>query len=132
LESKSSNNKIGEQNKSLGLLLRLHIDDIPMEDGGELCLLSAILRSAVHDWLIYRNSKTAKYREISEEARRWIFRDKEESVGSFTTYCLSLGTEPELVRERVRKFAALLSYRPRHGIQRRNTVHSREHSTAAA
>lgn len=66
----------------------------------ELRLLAAVIRHAVHEWLMYRRSPIAKQRMLAERARRWLF-DDSEGFGTFITYCHLVNVDPGQIRIRI-------------------------------
>ena len=106
--------------KSASMLLRVNSDDMPRDVDVEFYLYAAVVRTAIRDWLNYKNSKVPKQKAIAEEARRWLFVSSNEYT-SFETYCHVLEIDVEWIRERIRKFALKLGCRSKDVIKRRRT-----------
>lgn len=69
-----------------------HSDEAPPA----LRLFAQVLRRAVVDYVIYRDSTTRKHKKYSEDAYRWMYVDPE---GTFTSLCIDMGLDPAVVRE---------------------------------
>ncbi len=88
----------------------------------EICLIGAVVKHAVHEWLLYFNSKDARLRRLGEKARRWIF-DRGEGPTTFDTYCNLIGVEPDMVREQMVRRRTFYS-RKSNGDSRSSSVRS--------
>lgn len=65
-----------------------------------LTLWAAVLRRAVLDWTLYKDSESLRERKTYWNAHNWLFSDVEE-FPSFVVLCHHLGADPDFVRERL-------------------------------
>ena len=78
-------------------------------------LLLEVVRRAVHDWVLYRNTRKMHDKVLAEDAYLWLFEEKpghprwelrlREGRGflAFLSICENLDLDPEAVRQRARK-----------------------------
>ena len=98
--------------KSISFALKLSSDQDADQRKvmGEVALLGAVVRTAMRDWLVYRNNANRQYRKLAEDARHWIF-ESEGEENSFITFCELIGADATIIRENLCREASRLGCR---------------------
>lgn len=67
-------------------------------------LLAAVLRRSIVDWVLYREHSSLKLRRLGKDAEAWLFRDSflDSPINSFTSVCVALDLDPDVIRDKVR------------------------------
>lgn len=67
-------------------------------------LLAAIVRRAIYDWVLYRESIDNRKRKRAEDAYHWLFEEPLDGITSFPYICAILDFDIHVCRNYIRKF----------------------------
>lgn len=112
-----------------------------LDAGRYRTLLFEIVRRAIHDWVLYRNSSREAHLSIASDAHTWLFEEKPghpwwqerirngTHVTAFLTICDLLDIDPDTVRERARKMTPQQIMTAGRPAERRSRVVEEPHYT---
>lgn len=97
--------------------IRVDAEEAPRPLVPEQRLLLAVLRRAVWDYVLYRESVDTAKHQLSVEAQEWLFSDVDEWM-SFMFICKSLDINPS----RIRRYADIITRKEIENVGRRIDV----------